>query len=214
MRHYGSNASGSNLSEAQLLLAANCCASVVYDPEGEINAPGLNFGPRLDYLSPSRDGTSKATGFWLLKDIGIENIFGPALVISVRGTASVVDAIVNLNGEKRPASSLIVSGFELHRRAITESRSQDAGVLDNNTNIPLHAHAGFLNGAEALLPEVSSRISRFVQQHRVKHVLFTGHSAGGAVASLLFAHFLCASDPECKHFFPPLQPISVIARDR
>jgi hypothetical protein len=113
----------SNLSEAQLLVAANCCASIVYDPAVEANCPGLKFAPRLAYLNASKDGTFKATGFWLLENVGIGNVFGPAIVIAIRGTASVVDAIVNLNGEKQSASSLIVSLAEPCGQAITETRS-------------------------------------------------------------------------------------------
>lgn len=91
------------------MLAANCCASAIYDPNGEPNAPGLDFGSRRGYLAPSTAATAKATGFWVLNQIGTGNIFGPVVIVSVRGTASVLDAMVNLNGQKLPASSLIVS---------------------------------------------------------------------------------------------------------
>jgi hypothetical protein len=104
-----SNAFISTLSEAQLVLAANCCASVVYDPNGEASAPGLDFGSRRGYLAPSTAGTSKATGFWVLNQIGTGNILEPVVIVSVRGTASVLDAMVNLNGQKQPAHLLIVS---------------------------------------------------------------------------------------------------------
>src|SRR5438067_1709396 len=104
-----SNAFISTLSEAHLLLAANCCASIIYDPNGEPRSPELDFGPRRGYLAPSTGGICKATGFWVLNQIGTDNIFGPLVIVSIRGTASVVDSMVNLNGQKQPASSLIVS---------------------------------------------------------------------------------------------------------
>jgi alpha-beta hydrolase superfamily lysophospholipase len=78
------------------------------------------------------------------------------------------------------------------------SNSQDADIRDEHRRFTLQTHAGFLNSTEALLPEVSSRVSRLIQQSGAKHVLFTGHSAGGAVASLLFSHVLCKSEPECE----------------
>ncbi len=104
-----SNSFISTLSEARLVLAANRCASIIYDPNGEPRAPELNFGPRRGYLAPSTTGTCKATGFWVLNQIDTENVFGPLVIVSTRGTASVLDVMVNLNGQKRPASSLIVS---------------------------------------------------------------------------------------------------------
>lgn len=32
----------------------------------------------------------------------------------------------------------------------------------------------------------------------MRHVVFTGHSAGGAVAAIVFLHFICRDDDECK----------------
>jgi len=52
------------------------------------------------------------------------------------------------------------------------------------------AHRGFLKSARSLLPLIDEQIQNGVSQHGVQHVLFTGHSAGGAIASLLFAHYL------------------------
>jgi hypothetical protein len=47
------------------------------------------------------------------------------------------------------------------------------------------AHAGFLHAAIALKDTVFKHIDDSTRNNRIKHVIFTGHSAGGAVASLL-----------------------------
>ena len=52
------------------------------------------------------------------------------------------------------------------------------------------AHSGFVNGVNALLPEINPRISQYVQSNEHRHIIFTGHSAGGAVASLAYMHML------------------------
>ncbi len=45
----------------------------------------------------------------MVKEIGPDNRYGPMIVLSIKGTASFVDGIVNLNGQKKPVGSLIVS---------------------------------------------------------------------------------------------------------
>jgi hypothetical protein len=64
----------------------------------------------------------------------------------------------------------------------------------------IEAHAGFLNGAESLMPHISKILQKVVRVGRVKHVLFTGHSAGGSVASLLWLKFLCFGAKTCKSY--------------
>jgi alpha-beta hydrolase superfamily lysophospholipase len=58
----------------------------------------------------------------------------------------------------------------------------------------IDAHSGFMNSAEALEDVVAERIRLYVQRRRSNaHIIFTGHSAGGAVASLLFLRRLLGS---------------------
>ena len=54
-------------------------------------------------------------------------------------------------------------------------------------------HAGFLNGVLALLPELLVQINAYIATTSNPHIMFTGHSAGGAVAALAFAHFMSKS---------------------
>ncbi len=46
-----------------------------------------------------------------------------------------------------------------------------------------------MNGVKALESEIKAQVA-LCRQKNIKHVLFTGHSAGGAVASLAFMHLL------------------------
>jgi predicted lipase len=83
---------------------------------------------------------------------------------------------------------------------LDENISQDVAALatDDKRELPkVEVHAGFLNGAEALVSAVEKHIN---SQPKCRHVLFTGHSAGGAVASLLFTRFLSvAKKAECNY---------------
>ncbi|KAF9638048.1 hypothetical protein BFW01_g8945 [Lasiodiplodia theobromae] len=53
----------------------------------------------------------------------------------------------------------------------------------------LEAHAGFLAGARVLESEITKTINQAFHAGGIKEVLFTGHSAGAAVASILFMHY-------------------------
>ncbi|KAG7118034.1 hypothetical protein HYQ45_015655 [Verticillium longisporum] len=91
-----------------------------------------------------------------------------ALVLAVRGSASLADWAVNLRAA--PASP--------------------AGFLDDAGNL---CHAGFLSVARAMAGPLAARLRRLLDdepRRRAHSLLVTGHSAGGAVAALLFGHML------------------------
>ncbi|KAJ4257576.1 hypothetical protein NW762_008701 [Fusarium torreyae] len=59
----------------------------------------------------------------------------------------------------------------------------------------LKAHSGFLNSAWALDSIVTEQVNKYVQDFKTgggqkPHILFTGHSAGGAVSQLLYLHHI------------------------
>ena len=82
---------------------------------------------------------------------------------------------------------LIASFPHLHDKNVT-------GLGFENSEV--EAHSGFLNSAEILEPLISERIKELAPPG-VNHVLFTGHSAGGAVASLLYLSRLSRRNAEC-----------------
>ncbi|KAI5865323.1 alpha/beta-hydrolase [Durotheca rogersii] len=93
------------------------------------------------------------------------------IVFAVRGTATFMDWAVNLN--TAPAAP--------------------AGFLDDEKNF---CHAGFLSVARKMIAPVASRLRYLLEENPRRcsySLLITGHSAGGAVASLLYAHMLASS---------------------
>ena len=74
--------------------------------------------------------------------------------------------------------------------------SQDIQALDLEGS-ELEAHSGFLSSAEVLEPMISMYLGEG-RWGSFKHVLFTGHSAGGAVASLLCLRYLSRRNKECN----------------
>ena len=72
-------------------------------------------------MKPSVTGTAKAISFW---DLDVENSLQktarfennedfPAMVIAVRGSASLVDHMVNANGQQRDAGFLFVISIHI-----------------------------------------------------------------------------------------------------
>ncbi|KAI6781152.1 Phospholipase-like protein [Emericellopsis cladophorae] len=93
------------------------------------------------------------------------------IVFAIRGTASFMDWAVNLN--TAPASP--------------------REFLDDEGNL---CHAGFLSVARKMVKPVAARLRELLKEDPSRSrysLLITGHSAGGAVASLLYAHMLAAT---------------------
>lgn len=91
-----------------------------------------------------------------------------AIVFAIRGTQSFRDWTINLK---------------------TDPKSPE-GFLDDPDNL---CHAGFLSVAQKMVGPVAGRLRSLLAEdpNRVAHsLIITGHSAGGAVASLLFCHML------------------------
>lgn len=67
------------------------------------------------------------------------------------------------------------------------------GFLDDGLNA---CHSGFLKVAKAMVAPVAARLRQLLEQDPSRcasSLLITGHSAGGAVASLLYMHMLATS---------------------
>ena len=62
-----------------------------------------------------------------------------------------------------------------------------------------------------LLSPVLRHILELNQEGRIKHVIFTGHSAGGGVAALLYLKILLDIDPLCA--FPKALDVATVLTD-
>lgn len=90
------------------------------------------------------------------------------IVFAIRGTQNFLDWAVN----------------------VYTAPSSPIGFLDDPSN---YCHAGFLSVARKMVAPVAARLRTLLEEdpNRMSYsLLITGHSAGGAVASLLFLHLL------------------------
>ncbi|KAK3707934.1 hypothetical protein LTR37_011786 [Vermiconidia calcicola] len=121
-------------------------------------------GERKDYVKANwRQGTKAMA----MKSRPLDD--KSLLVIAIRGSQwNVVDWAVNFTIEPVPP----------------------IGFLDDEGNA---CHEGFLQVARSMVGPVAARLRELIEQsssRRTCSLLFTGHSAGGAVASLLYMHML------------------------
>ncbi|PNP83563.1 hypothetical protein FNYG_03126 [Fusarium nygamai] len=164
-------------SEVQLISAAWKCARGTYDLEGTMADTSYCTFRRDQVVDSSFAGTVK-----LITSTVIEAKAGspatdslPVLVLAIRGSASKMDHIVNANAQPRTTDSFI-------------------GCLED-----LKAHSGFLNSARALESIVTNLINKYLEtlpemSRKKPHILFTGHSAGGAVSQLLYLRHMSNQD--------------------
>lgn len=105
----------------------------------------------------------------VIKSVAVDDM--NAVVFAIRGTQTFMDWAVNLN-----TATVSPSGF-----------------LDDPGNL---CHAGFLDVARKMIRPVALRLRQLLEENPSRaacSLVITGHSAGGAVASLLFSHMLSES---------------------
>ncbi|KAF5613119.1 alpha beta-hydrolase [Fusarium subglutinans] len=166
-------------SEVQLISAAWKCARGTYDLESTLADTSYCTFRRDQVVDSSFAGTVK-----LITSTVVEAKAGspmtdslPVLVLAIRGSASKMDHIVNANAQPRTTESFI-----------------SKGCLDD-----LKAHSGFLNSARALESIVTNLVNKYLESFdetsgKRPHILFTGHSAGGAVSQLLYLRHISNQD--------------------
>ncbi|KAK0751769.1 Alpha/Beta hydrolase protein [Schizothecium vesticola] len=154
----------------ELIKAVCQCAVMVYDQTQVIGPKGFDIEPVL-HRTPSTLGTVKASSMWKLPFVPIPGWNGKTLVVSVGGTSTIADHMVNMNDKPKDAACLF--NFS--------ERGQDLKV---------EAHSGFLACAQAITSSIAQDIDeQLAADDSISNIIFTGHSAGGAVASLIFLHF-------------------------
>ncbi|KAF4341100.1 alpha beta-hydrolase [Fusarium beomiforme] len=163
--------------DVQLITAAWQCARGTYNIDSNIADTSYCTFRRDQIIDSSFAGTVKLITSTVVKartDSGKDDSL-PVLVLAIRGSASKMDHIVNANAQPR-----VTDGF------ITQPEG-------------LRAHSGFLNSARALDSIVTGLVNKYLEAFDMKsgkktHILFTGHSAGGAVSQLLYLHHMSDQD--------------------
>ncbi|MCJ1313241.1 hypothetical protein MMC25_006918 [Agyrium rufum] len=148
----------------------------LYLPSFPIICLAAKFSQRV-YQKPSgKEREAHVDADWrlgtkamVIKSVPVDDI--DTIVFAIRGSQTFMDWAVNL-------------------RSVPISPE---GFLDDPGNL---CHAGFLSVARKMLKPVAARIRSLLEEDPSRagsSLVMTGHSAGGAVASLLFMHMLSQS---------------------
>ncbi|KAF9872101.1 hypothetical protein CkaCkLH20_10438 [Colletotrichum karsti] len=149
----------------------------LYMPTWPLLCMAAQYAERV-YETPKgaeRDHVTRAdwksgTKAMVIKSVPMDHM--NTIVFAIRGSATFMDWAVNLNSA--PASP--------------------AGFLDDPGNL---CHAGFLAVARKMIKPVAARLRGLLEEDPARSgysLLITGHSAGGAVASLLYSHMLAGTE--------------------
>ncbi|OCK76081.1 alpha/beta-hydrolase [Lepidopterella palustris CBS 459.81] len=162
--------------KAQLVSIAARCAKAVYPGESLPDIPRHSIRQTFR-LEPSLDGLTKASALYVVERVSIDEGRLTTIVVSIRGSKSIVDWMVNANNPAADAKDFI------NMEALNMLTGQ-------NDTSALLVHRGFLASARELAPKIRPHLESALRSNPGSiDVIFTGHSAGGAVASLLFTHF-------------------------
>ncbi|KAF2125989.1 alpha/beta-hydrolase [Dothidotthia symphoricarpi CBS 119687] len=147
----------------------------VYIPTYPLLCLAATYSDRV-YTPPAPDsGETEAhvpadwrtgTKAMVLKSIPIDDM--NTVVFAIRGSQTFMDWAVNYNS----------------------APTRPDGFLDDSLNV---CHAGFLYVARKMVKPVAERLRVLLQENPSRSncsLLITGHSAGGAVAALLYAHMM------------------------
>ncbi|KAI9711992.1 MAG: hypothetical protein M1820_001700 [Bogoriella megaspora] len=120
----------------------------------------------------------RGTKAMVIKSVPVDDM--NTIVFAIRGSQTFMDWAVNF----RPAPS------------------SPAGFLDDPGNL---CHSGFLAVAKHMIEPVSTRLRKLIEENpsrKTYSLLISGHSAGGAVAALLFAHMSSSTESRLAELAP------------
>ena len=108
------------------------------------------------------------------------------VVFAIRGSQTFMDWAVNLNSSPVTPKDFLVINYICVRASCPRLTL----LKDDSGNL---CHSGFLSVARKMIKPVAARLRSLLAENPARSscsLLMTGHSAGGAVASLLYAHML------------------------
>jgi len=118
----------------------------------------------------------------VIKSIPIDDM--DAVVFAIRGSQTFMDWAVNLNSDPSPPSNFLVGEVMNHCYYQINNLQDDPGNM---------CHSGFLAVARKMIKPVAARLRSLLEEDPSRSncsLIMTGHSAGGAVASLLYGHMM------------------------
>jgi Lipase (class 3) len=172
--------------ELEIVLLAAASSKAAYGPSSFnlqlIKDPLPTLDSVEEVTSAARDGSIKAC--IIASNTSSTNY---TIIVAFRGTASLVDWLVNLDGDEEDATSFV-----------NNTQSNEAKIPAVADTL-ITAHAGLLRVANAMAPTVCKKIMSQVEASlnptELPILLLTGHSAGGGVAGLIAAHIrACRAD--------------------
>ncbi|OCK99460.1 alpha/beta-hydrolase [Cenococcum geophilum 1.58] len=167
----------SNEETAQLVNIAARCAKAVYPGESQPDIPRHSIRQTFKLEPSSFDSLTKVSALYVAERVSVDDGRLTTIVVSIRGSKSIVDWMVNANNHAADVKDFINM----------ETLNMLTGQNDTGA---LLVHRGFLASARELAPKIRPHLESALRSNPGNvNVIFTGHSAGGAVASLLYAHF-------------------------
>ncbi|KAK7444613.1 hypothetical protein Landi51_08425 [Colletotrichum acutatum] len=161
---------------ARIIQIAALCSKAVYGKEpGQVVPQILGYTIKdRHWIEPTRNGSGKAAALFEIVPTDPSSRC-KALVIAIRGSSSSIDWLVNLNSDLVECPDLVT---------IPESRLKPTPKV----------HRGFAKCARTIAPGLVDQIKTALDENQTQdqeiEIVFTGHSAGGAVACLLFCYVL------------------------
>ncbi|MCJ1287030.1 hypothetical protein MMC26_006377 [Xylographa opegraphella] len=148
----------------------------LYIPSYPLICLAAQYSQRVYTKPSSKEREAHVNADWrmgtkamVIKSIPIDDM--NAVVFAIRGSQTFMDWAVNLRS----------------------APSSPADFLDDPGNL---CHSGFLSVARKMIQPVAARLRSLLEENpsrSTSSLILTGHSAGGAVASLLYAHMMAGA---------------------
>lgn len=113
------------------------------------------------------------------------------MIFAIRGTQTFMDWAINLNSAPVSPEGFLVS-LTIKRWKVGQE-GLELTYLNSQDDPGNLCHSGFLSVARKMVGPVYARLRSLLEEDPSRSsysLIITGHSAGGAIATLLYAHML------------------------